>query len=373
MTSHTNKNHSSANLTSNGVPIRNVWHMLLYAWREHRVIGKWNAEVESAPTLDALLSRILAKLVHHRVRIGLGRGYRPHKATLQGIRGRVDFGVSLKQITFPAGKAHCRFQTFSPNVLKNQIIRSTLQLMAMRGEFGSTKSAARQLRRNLQILVRELDGIDLIDLSPEIVHRQQQQRDDHDYRLMLLICSLIVQHLMPMQSAGTNRLHQIDMSWKFVWRVFEEFVAKFYQLHLTGWQVWPQKRLLWPADDSTSFLPVMKPDIVMRHKGTGQIVIVDTKLTSKSLVIGQHGNSTFNRDHLFQLYGYVRSQADRGSDWNSATGMLLYPAVANSLSESVTVQGNVLRWETIDLTKPWQEIEEDLLQLMKHMEGIGNE
>ena len=36
------------------------------------------------------------------------------------------------------------------------------------------------------------------------------------------------------------------------------------------------------------------------------------------------------------------------------TGILLYPAVRFQLSESVNMQGHVLRWETIDLAQPWQ-------------------
>lgn len=364
MSSITDREAEQIAVTSNNVPIRNIWHMLLYAWKEHRLIGKWAVDVESAPTLDALLSRILANLVRQRIRIGLGRDYRPHEQTIRGIRGRVDFSTSLKRMTFPEGKAHCRFQTFSPNVLKNQIVRSTLHLMAAKGYFGNNQQGAAALKHDLRCLVRDLDHIDMIELKSEVVRRQQQQRDDHDYRMMILICSLIVQHLMPTQSEGTSQLYQVDMSWKFVCRVYEQFVASFYSMHLTNWKVWPQKTLYWPTEGGDSFLPVMKPDIVMQHKHTGKVVIIDTKLTAKSLIVGQFGNLTFNRDHLFQLYAYVRSQTEQGTNWESATGMLLYPTVSQSLSESVIVQGHSLRWETIDLTKPWQEIEADLLGLV---------
>ena len=38
-----------------GVPIRNIWYMLLYAWGEAGAVDLWRAEVEAAPSLDALL------------------------------------------------------------------------------------------------------------------------------------------------------------------------------------------------------------------------------------------------------------------------------------------------------------------------------
>ena len=132
-------------VTSNGVPIRNVWHMLLYAWKEQRFAGKWKSDVEAAPTLDALLSRILVNLVRQRMRIGLGRDYRPHEQTIRGIRGRVDFNRSLKQMAFPKGQAHCHFHTFTSNITKNQIIRSTLHTMAISGRFGKETKAANDL------------------------------------------------------------------------------------------------------------------------------------------------------------------------------------------------------------------------------------
>ena len=61
--------------TEHGIPIRNLWHMLLYAWNEpstpnHISMG----DVESAPTLDALLALILIKILQQRMRIGLGQG-----------------------------------------------------------------------------------------------------------------------------------------------------------------------------------------------------------------------------------------------------------------------------------------------------------
>src|SRR5215208_564770 len=88
--------------TEYGIPIRNLWHMLLYAWNEvpfHATRG-WTMEaVESAPTLDTLLASVLIKLMQQRLRIGLGHDYVEQERALQGIRGRIKFAASLKQRT----------------------------------------------------------------------------------------------------------------------------------------------------------------------------------------------------------------------------------------------------------------------------------
>ena len=113
----------------------------------------------------------------------------------------------------------------------------------------------------------------------------------------------------------------------------------------------------------SSFLPLMKPDIIMEHKVTLKRAVIDTKLTGKSLISGQHGNQTFNRDHVCQLYAYLQSQSEQSAACKTATGVLLYPVVNHTLCESVMIQGHLLRWETIDLAAPWQDIEAHLHDL----------
>src|SRR4030095_10380400 len=109
----------------------------------------------------------------------------------------------------------CRFQVFSPNVLKNQIVRSTLHGLSQRGDFGNDRETASALRHQLRRLVRDLDHIDLIELKPDIVRRQELERDDHDYRLMLAICQIILQRQMPTEAGGWRKLYGIDRDQKF--------------------------------------------------------------------------------------------------------------------------------------------------------------
>ena len=59
----------------------------------------------------------------------------------------------------------------------------------------------------------------------------------------------------------------------------------------------------------------------------------------------------------------LRSQEELSPQHRSATGVLLYPTVKHHLSEIRRIQGHTFRWETVDLTRPWQEIEEALLDL----------
>jgi 5-methylcytosine-specific restriction enzyme subunit McrC len=200
------KSSNSVQFTEFGIPIRNLWHMLLYAWNEYPITSHWSLEdVEDAPTLDALLAAILAKLIQQRLRIGLGHNYVNQNQSIRGIRGRIDFTKSLKQRSFERGQAFCEFQQYSANAPKNQIVRSTLARLVQTGIFGSDRALVNELRHNLRWLARSLDGIDIIELKLDFIRRQQFGRNDGDYRLMLAICELILQRQMPMEATGQHK------------------------------------------------------------------------------------------------------------------------------------------------------------------------
>lgn len=363
---------STVKLTKTGIPIRNLWHMLLYVWDAFELKDRWNADVENAPSLDTLLATILANLIQQRLRIGLGRDYRNHAAEIPGIRGRVGFTESLKRMSFEHGRAYCRFQVFSANVPKNQIVRSTIARLIQVGDFGPIEWEANELRSRLRRLVRDLEVAEIIELKATSIRREAMKRHDMDYALMLAICYVIYERQMPTETKGDSRLLGLDRDDLTLYNLYERFIAKFYAHHLVGWTVSPQQKLTWPTEDTSEYLPAMYPDLTLQPKATGHLVVLDTKFTAKVLITGRWENLTFNRDHLFQIYAYLKSQEHRSTHYGSSTGVLLYPTVNHGVSESITIQGHLIRWETVDLAKPWEEIEQDLIAIpMKIVSASG--
>jgi 5-methylcytosine-specific restriction enzyme subunit McrC len=339
--------------------------MLLYAWNEAPLKIHWALkDVEDAPTLDALLASALARLIQQRMRIGLGRSYVDHHQSIQGIRGRINFPESLRQRTFERGEAYCEFQEFSANAPRNQIIRSTLARLVQMGNFGSDHAQAEGLRHHLRLLTRSLDGIDLIELHPEFIRRQRLNRNDSDYRLMLAVCELILQRQMPVETTGGHVLPAVERDELVLYNVYERFVANFYRIHLKGYTVKAQSRLSWHAKYDNPYLPSMQPDLIMQDNRSGEIIVLDTKFTPKSLIANEWGKEIFDPSHLYQLYAYLSSQKHVSPEHQNATGILLYPAARYRLSEKVELQDHVIRIEWVDLAEPWQEIESRLLNLI---------
>ncbi len=349
------------------IPIRNLWYMLLYAWDAVHLKSQWKSNIEDSPNLDALLASILANLIEQRMRIGLGRNYRSRSSEIAGVRGRVNFSESLRRMSFPHGRAHCEYQVYSANVPKNQVIRSSMARLVQLGEFGKNQSKAAQLRNRLRHLVRELNEIDMVELTVDFIRREQLQRHDFDYGLMLAICNLLLRRQMPTEEAGFTGLPILDRDAFTLHQVYEAFVAKFYIHHLHDWKVIAQQTLHWPSESGSSFLPIMRPDLTMQHKPTGNLIILDTKFTPHALQNNQWDKKVFQSGHLYQIYAYLKSQEDRSRHHRRATGILLYPTAGRSLTETVMIHGHAIRWETLDLSTHWEQIERQLLKLPRNL------
>jgi len=357
----------SVHYTEYGIPIRNLWHMCLYAWNEVQVKSYLALDdVENAPALDALLAAVLASSLQQRLRIGLGRGYVNQQESIRGIRGRIDFAESLKQQTFEHGQAYCEFQQYSANAPRNQIIRSTLARLVQVGNFGPNHTLANELRHTLRVLTRALDGIDLVELKLDLIRRQQLGRNDGDYRLMLAICELILMRQMPAEQMGQLGLPALDRDTLIMHSIYERFVANFYRIHLRGWRVKSQSRLSWHAKRENPYLPAMQPDLILENYSSGNMLILDTKFTAKNLIENQWDKQVFDSSHLYQIYAYLKSQEHVSERHGQAIGILLYPTVDNHVSERIELEDHIIRIESVDLTTPWQDIERQLLEIVEH-------
>jgi 5-methylcytosine-specific restriction enzyme subunit McrC len=322
-------------------------------------------DAEDAPTLDALFASMLVQWMQQRLRIGLGRGYQDERHMLHGVRGRINFAESLKRHAFEQEQAWCEYQEYSLNVPKNQIIRSTLIRLLQSGDFGPQHARAEALRQRLRWLTRLLSDVDLIELDLELIRRVQAERHDRDYRLMLATCELVVRRQMPLDASGNRGLPSVEQDALVLHHIYERFVANFYHIHLKGWEVSSQKVIGWHEKNETRYLPSMRPDLFLKERSSGRILILDTKFTAQSLKGNPWGGRGFDSTHLYQVYAYLKTQEHLSEGHARAQGILLYPFVHDvHLSEKIELQGHTLRIETVDLTQPWQKIEEGLIKIV---------
>ena len=150
----------------------------------------------------------------------------------------------------------------------------------------------------------------------------------------------------------------------------EKAIAGFYDVTLAqrGWRVHSQKTLHWNTGNMTdgigTILPSMRADTVLDHTASSRRIIIDTKFTS-ILKPGFHRDQTLASGHIYQIYAYLRSQEGLNDPLaDTASGMLLHPAVACSVDESVDIQGHKIRFATVNLDATSREIRRRLLELI---------
>lgn len=357
-----------AQVTEHGIPIRNIWYMLMYAWNEPPSTPYWKmVDSEESPTLDALLASVLARTLQQRLRIGLGCGYCAEQQMLRGIRGRIDLTGSIKRFAFERRQALCKFEEYTINALKNQIIRSTLRCLSQVGDFGPDGVLGGKLHHRLSWLTQALDSVDLINLTPDIVRRQLQQRHDHDYRIMLAICDFLLSRRMPTEWDGYAFRSHLDRDRFLLHRVYQQFVTAFYRYHLSDWSVLAEQTLRWLGDHDNPHLPIMHPDLTLTcNLDNGRMIVLDTKFTAKSLLQNQWGKEMYDSSHLYQMYAYLRTQEHRSELHRQASGILLYPAVREELQEIIPLPNHSIRIECVDLAARWQDVEQRLMDVVMH-------
>lgn len=347
------------------IPVRNAWHMLLYAWDMVAWRGTHHAEAEGSPSLLGLLARVLAASTRKLLRRELARSFAEQGETVRGVRGRVDFARSLKRLEFEAGRAHCAFSSLDVDTLRNQILRTTLERLGSdpRVDHVDAKKAA-ELRHEIRDLVRAMDGVTPIQITKTAFSRLQLTRMDRSYALPLAICALLHRLEMPTECSGDHALTALARDQITFHSLFERFVRNFWRLHLSLFDV-KSEVLSWPDDVANEYAPSMRTDMTLVSRtAPHRRVIVDTKYTASVLCAGPHGALKFRSEHLYQLYAYLRTQEDKGEPHRQAEGILLYPTARHHLDETMVVQGHRLRVATVDLAQSWEQVEERLVALV---------
>ncbi len=350
-----------------GIPIRNIWLLMLYASKfcEH---GNALKDLEENPDdIPDLVAEFLALAVRRRLRRQLSYGYQSRAAVLDRVRGRIDLLTTERRKLLDLGRIACRFDELTIDTPRNRFVRSALlhaaKLVTGRGN-KELAHECRQLARNM----RERG------VSDGQVDRREDFRDSGcqaiDDRRILMAAKLIFDLALPTEDVGRRQLLEVEREEHWLRRLFERAVGGFYELVLSpgGWQVSTGKHLEWQTEDAgkteriDEILPQMKTDIVLDRPGERRIVI-DTKFTSV-LKQGHHGKLSVSSPHLYQIYAYLRSQVGTEDALAaSAEGVLLHPSVDGELDEAVTIQGHRIRFRTVNLAAASADIREALLEV----------
>lgn len=343
------------------IPIHNLYYLCCYAWgyfKEGQALAVGTTE---SPEIVNLFATVLINGVRRLIRRGLDRGYVVVEEDLKSIRGRVALSSSLKRMLLENGKAHCVFDELSHDVLHNRIIRATIACLKR------ADNLEPPLLRQLQEIDRYLSNVTLVKLHKNDFRRVQLHRNNSFYDLLLKICELIYDCLLPTEAAGRSKFQDISKDEIRMSSLFEEFVRKFYYFEQKHYRV-RRTNIDWlvsdtSADDMT-YLPIMKTDICL--EASDHTIIMDTKFYTKTFVENYDGRRIKSSD-LYQLYAYMRNTASKLPIGKHLSGVLLYPTVDADAFLSYTLAGHKVRVATVDLSRSWQDIRDRLIFLLNEM------
>lgn len=193
----------------------------------------------------------------------------------------------------------------------------------------------------------------------------QLGRNDEAYQLPLTLCRLIHTCEMPTEDRGDHVTTALVRDEVVFSKLFERFVRNFLKHSLLDATV-TSESLSWHDEAGAQFVPRMQTDITVEWSSPiERRLVIDTKYYTNTLSSRFSNVEKFHSAHLYQLYAYLRTQEHRGEKYRRSPGILLYPTTSSRVDERMRVQGHEIRVATVDLTRPWPEIERGLLAMTR--------
>ena len=347
--------------TLSQIPIRNIYYLLCFAWRELETAGPLGLEpddAENAPVQD-LLARLLLASTRVVLRRGLIREYLPQEDILRMVRGKIRIPDTIRRTLLSAGLLACEYDEFLPDTLTNQIIKATLRLLS-RAE-GVNESHRHQLGG----LAHRLGGVSDRRVRKSDFRVISVDRNGSHYRLLMAICELIWDLALPKEGDGQVRFMELLQHKNRMHKIFELFIFGFYKHHFgNSRNVYHSRSIDWWMEDETlehsPLLPGMQADVII--EGSSDRIIFETKFYQEILVPGQHDEiERLRTGHLYQLHAYLSNLV--AVPGPPIRGVLLYPVVNTPLHAFIPLQGHSITVHALNLDQPWGAIEEELIGL----------
>jgi len=334
------------------IPIRNLFHMLSYAFQALRQGEYERLATEDFEHVHDLLAAILALGIGRQLKQGLHREYVAREEELATLRGKIDVAGTVAARLARRRAIACEYDELSEDNPLNQAIKATCLLLIRHGRVKDKNRNA--LRREMPYF----SGVEDVDPAQIRWDSFRFSRGDRSYRMLISICQLVIEGMMLTTREGEHRLAQF-IDDQHLHRLYEKFILNYYdQEHRELSATAPQ--IPWALDDGESaMLPTMWSDITLARKDDpNRVLIIDAKFYNSSTQ-GRYETRTVRSNNLYQIFTYVKNRdAGFGDRPHEVCGMVLYArtSVAVQPDQSYQMGGNRIDVRTLDLNRDFTEI-----------------
>lgn len=337
--------------------------MLSYVWDDIKLFNHGMVGVKDNFSAAEILADLFLFYADDYIKKGVIHEYIEREEEIRGIKGKINFDESLKNLSLQNAKIICDYDEYSSNTVINQIIKSTAMLIyRSTGLLPITKN-------RLNCFLLKLNNVELIELSNK-TFQLMLNRHTQKAKQLLDVCELIFNQIVV--SSEYNEIEFLDIfdnEHEFA-KLFEKFVYKFYKTKSNKKVVY-QKVLKWNVEgENVYWLPQMEIDIFIEDDK--KVYIIDTKYSThfySSRVYDFYTSEKLIASHLYQINSYLSNYQSH----KIKNAVLVYPKPYSEKMVDLTYyynetsgnDGSQIRIKTIDLESDWQTIEEQLMMIIQ--------
>lgn len=339
-----------------GIPIKNIFYMLAYAFKDLKLKQYQHVEAESFDNIHDLFAEIIALGISLVLKQGLHREYINHQETLNTLRGKLDIQETMKEKMKQMGKLSCEYDEFSCNNIFNQILKATMMLLIKHPHVRKTRKNA---LRKLLLFFNEVESIDLKTVK---WNTMRYDRNSRTYQMLHSICYFIVSDLL--LSTENGKVNSPIFSDENMALLFQRFILEYYRQKHPEFKA-RGKQVEWNLDmleAQSSFLPTMNTDVTLEL--ADRKLIIDAKYYGNTFQ-ENYGKKTFHSPHIYQIYAYVTNE-DKHHKGN-VDGILLYAMTEKEGKKAEKIKlktGNIIQIKTLDLNQDFSDITKQLEELV---------
>jgi 5-methylcytosine-specific restriction enzyme subunit McrC len=329
--------------------------MLAYAYHALRHKDYANIQSENFDYVHDMFAAILVKGIAGQLKRGLHREYIEQEDKLSSLKGKIAVTESIRLKIRRDNRLACRYDDLSENVYMNRILKSAALMLAQ------SEEVKQENRKALKKSLRCFPEIEEINPSAIDWRILNYNRNNAAYRMLMNVCRLALQNLLPSENPGNQKLAVFDDDQVFS-KLYEKFLLEYYKKHFPQYNP-ASRQIKWDSEGTVERLPRMYSDVTL--VSNSKKLIIEAKYYSRMMQTYRDA-VTVRSAHLYQIYAYVRNENKDSADQGQVTGALLYAKTDESVipNDEYILGGNRFIIKTLDLNTPFNEIDRQLRALV---------
>ena len=342
------------------IPIDNIYYLLSYAWDKLEEKDQVDIDTVGLTSQVDLFGKILLNASKILLKRGIEHNYTLETADIPAIKGKMLVSATIKSNTLQRNRTICQYDTYSPNVILNQILVSTLFRLIY------TDKLDKEIKEQIKKVLFQFPQIDFIEIQTLHFKQIRLNRNNRFYKFVLNVCQLVFESSLPSEEKGRFRFIDFTRDEVKMYRLFENFVFNFYSLELQGIFKVKRDQIEWDFivknPNDLNYVPRMLTDITLYNSYTK--IIIDTKYYQETMSQRFEARK-IKSANLYQLFSYLLNQRDGSNLNDSATGILLYPTIDEEYDLEYAYMNHKILIRTLNLNLPWNRIQERLFKIVE--------